>query len=67
MLTCAVAADPDLLLVDEPTALLDPSSAAHVIEVLHALSAGDRIVLVATHDARVRDQCHAVVTLGDAP
>lgn len=64
MLACAVAADPDLLLVDEPTAQLDPSSAAHIIDVLHALSAGDRIVLVATHDARVRDQCQTVVTLG---
>lgn len=67
MLACAVAADPDLLLVDEPTAQLDPSSAAHVIDVLHALSAGNRIVLVATHDSRVRDQCQRVITLGGAP
>jgi ABC-type multidrug transport system ATPase subunit len=64
MLACAVAANPDLLLVDEPTAQLDPVSATRIIDVLGGLADSGRIVLVATHDNRVRRACHTVITLG---
>lgn len=57
MLARAVAADPQLLLLDEPTAQLDASSASSVIDVISALAGSDRIVVVATHDARVREAC----------
>lgn len=64
MLACAVAANPDLLLVDEPTAQLDPASSTRIIDVLGGLADSGRIVLVATHDTRVKDACTAVVVLG---
>lgn len=64
MLACAVAADPDLLLVDEPTAQLDPASSTRVIDVLGGLADSGRLVLVATHDTRVKDACDTVITLG---
>lgn len=57
MLARAVAADPDLILVDEPTAQLDAVSAASVISALTALAGRGAIVIIATHDARVRDAC----------
>ncbi len=60
-LATSIAAQPDLLLVDEPTAGLDPISAATVIDTLGALADTSRIVLVSTHDPRVRDACHTIL------
>lgn len=42
-----LAAEPDLLLLDEPTAALDETEKMHLAEVLRALPAA---ILVATHD-----------------
>jgi ABC-type lipoprotein export system ATPase subunit len=64
MLARAAAAAPDLLLVDEPTAQLDPTSAQSVAAVLHRLSESGAIVMVATHDDRVVSACARVIRLG---
>ena len=53
MLARAVASEPALILVDEPTAQLDATSAATVIEVLDGLAAHGASVIIATHDTRV--------------
>lgn len=63
MLARAVAGAPDLLLVDEPTAQLDPRSAAAVSQTLGRLADAGSIVLVATHDTTAQEACHAVVEL----
>lgn len=60
-LATAIAAAPHLLLVDEPTAGLDPISAVTVIDTLGELAGDDRIVVVSTHDPRVRDTCPTVI------
>ncbi len=65
MFARAVATEPHLLLVDEPTAQLDAMSAKRVTDVMRALVETGRIVIVATHDRRVVDQCHSVVGLAD--
>jgi len=72
MLARAAASNPDLLLVDEPTAQLDPSSADGVNRSLDALRLEETIVIVATHDERTRDACSDHVDLrlfspGQAP
>ena len=64
MLARAVASEPDLILVDEPTAQLDATSAATVIEVLDGLAAHGASVIIATHDTRVRNACPDVLDLG---
>lgn len=57
MLARATASEPDLLLVDEPTAQLDRSTAHLVNEVLSNVASATTIVIVATHDEETRDAC----------
>ncbi len=49
-LAIAVAKDADLLLLDEPTASLDPQSAAEIIACLGRLAGEGKAVLITTHD-----------------
>jgi ABC-type lipoprotein export system ATPase subunit len=65
MLARAVATADDLLLVDEPTAQLDMSTAATVNKVLANIAQQDTIVVVATHDPHTRDACTRVIDLAD--
>jgi ABC-type polar amino acid transport system ATPase subunit len=46
----ALAVDPPVLLMDEPTASLDPGRRTELAEVLRALVSRNRTLLVATHD-----------------
>lgn len=64
MLARAVVKAPSLLLVDEPTAQLDPRSAETVNAVLNELAQANCIVVVATHDLNTRDACHRTLNLG---
>ena len=61
----ALAGSPDVLLVDEPTAQLDQTTAHRVADALTALHAQGTAVVIATHDPAVRDQCDQVIDLGD--
>jgi ATP-binding cassette subfamily C protein CydD len=56
--------DAGLLLVDEPTAHLDPDTAAQVTDALLQLARG-RTLVVATHDAELAAAMHRVVDLVD--
>lgn len=57
MLARAVASRPDLLLVDEPTAQLDPSTSREINLAISRLVAPTTIIVVATHDDGTRDSC----------
>jgi len=46
----ALAVEPQVLLMDEPTASLDAGRRADLAQVLRGLAAGGRTVIVATHD-----------------
>ena len=51
LLGMALASDPDLLLLDEPTAGLDLHSQTHIVEILRDLSANEgRTVVMISHD-----------------
>jgi len=45
--------DPDVLLLDEPTAGLDPQTTANLLELLLKASAEGKTVITATHDTHV--------------
>jgi len=63
MLARAMAKSPDLLLVDEPTAQLDPVASATVNQVLGCLADEHTIVVVATHDQDTATACDHVIDL----
>lgn len=66
LLAQAAVSDPALMLIDEPTAQLDPGNAATVISVLGALAKAGRIVVIASHDPRIAETCSTVIALGSA-
>jgi len=63
MLARATAIEPQLLLVDEPTAQLDRSTASSVNRVLSNAVNDQMILLVATHDPETRDACDYEIDL----
>lgn len=65
MLARALASQPDVLLVDEPTAQLDQRTARQVSDTLQSLHSRGIAVIIATHDLSVRDQCSRVIDLAD--
>lgn len=65
MLARAVASPFDALLVDEPTAQLDPLSAGTVINVVRSLARSGRITVIASHDPRLVEQCDRILSLGE--
>lgn len=52
-LAIALAADPDLLIADEPTTAVDVTVQARLIELLRELTDGGMSLLLVTHDFRV--------------
>jgi ABC-type polar amino acid transport system ATPase subunit len=53
----ALAVDPPLLLMDEPTASLDPIRRVELGELLRGLIAQGRTLIVATHDEEFAREC----------
>ena len=49
-LASVLVLDPEVLLLDEPTAALDPASQAQIVELLASWTDGKRTVITATHD-----------------
>ncbi len=62
----ALAVDPPVLLMDEPTASLDPLRRAELGELLRGLLAQGRTLIVATHDEEFARECATrVVRMAD--
>jgi putative ABC transport system ATP-binding protein len=49
----ALANDPPLLLVDEPTGNLDTKTSLKIIQMLQRLKGDRKTIIVATHDERI--------------
>ena len=62
----ALAADPAIVLADEPTAALDSESGAKVIALLRCLADHDgRAVVIVTHDNRITQFADRIIHLED--
>jgi ATP-binding cassette subfamily C protein CydD len=62
----AILAAPDVILADEPTADLDPTTAALVCEGLLAEAARGTTLIIATHDPALAARMDRVIDLGGA-
>jgi cobalt/nickel transport system ATP-binding protein len=58
--------DPEVIILDEPTAALDPRSQSQVVDLLADWSGGAKTVITATHDLdvveEIADWCHVFQT-----
>jgi putative ABC transport system ATP-binding protein len=62
----ALAADPGLILADEPTAALDKASGQEVVQLLRDLAKSRGVaILLVTHDPRILDIADRIVAMED--
>ncbi|HRU04672.1 MAG TPA: ABC transporter ATP-binding protein [Candidatus Brocadiia bacterium] len=61
----ALAAEPLILLADEPTGNLDSATGREILDLLHELHENGRTLIVVTHDASVGELAQRTVTLAD--
>ncbi|WP_137179351.1 ATP-binding cassette domain-containing protein [Roseomonas sp. AR75] len=62
----ALAADPGLILADEPTAALDKASGQEVVQLLRELAKSRGVaILLVTHDPRILDIADRIVAMED--
>ncbi len=61
-LASVLVLDPDILLLDEPTAALDPASQTQIVDLLASWSDGSKTIVTATHDLdtleSIADRCY---------
>lgn len=61
----AIAAQPPIILADEPTGNLDTKSTTEIMEILKGLHKGGRTVIIITHDDDIARQVKRVVRIID--
>ena len=63
MLARAMAAQPDVMLLDEPTAQLDRTAAQLVAEIIDQTTSTGAAVVLATHDRELASRCPQMIEL----
>ena len=61
----ALINDPALILADEPTGALDKNTSNEIMDILCALNAAGRTIVLVTHDLEVAARCKRVITITD--
>ena len=55
--------DPTIILADEPTGALDPKTGQLIIQTLFNLVDENKVLILATHDMAIANQCDVVIDL----
>ncbi len=61
----ALAANPKLLLADEPTGALDTSTSYEIMEFIQSLNDEGKTILMVTHEEDIANMCKRIVRLRD--
>ncbi len=61
----AIAMSPPIILADEPTGNLDPTSSCEILEILTNLHLDGRLIVLITHDIAVSKQANRIITLSN--
>jgi len=61
----ALANDPDILLLDEPTGNLDSAAEAGVMEILSSLHRQGKTVVIVTHNDDIARKAERVISIRD--
>ena len=61
----AVAANPSLILADEPTGNLDSKSGRDVMDILNELNSEGNTIILITHDSRIADMAKRKIQIYD--
>ncbi len=61
----ALAADPWLLLADEPTGNLDTATSAQIMDILDKLNAEGRTIVLVTHEPHIASHAHGALHMLD--
>jgi ABC-type lipoprotein export system ATPase subunit len=62
-LACAMVGDPPLVVADEPTASLDRSNAATMVDAMRSAANRGATLVVASHDTHILDEADVIVRL----
>ena len=61
----AIVNDPDFILADEPTSVLDTETTGQIMSVFKELNEKGKTVIIVTHDPQVAEQCERVIEISD--
>lgn len=61
----ALIGSPEVILADEPTGALDSATGKEIMDLFLNLNKEGRTIVIVTHDERIADQCHRMLTMKD--